>query len=224
MSHELETGAYRACEEPAYLRAAVSELFALIPHIDKLISSASETHAHPERVAGLCDTRTFVTQQLQRAKHRLDQVGANAPARRPAVIDPSAVPSIQARHGQLLNVTISAPAVPTEGISSAEVWMPPGHAAYAHVHHDTDLIVVVRDGEALTLWWDEDGNLHELSQRTGQHLHIPRGVPHAAVNVTARPVLATEFRSNSVFNADTYPLATLDQAVRRRVQATAPAA
>jgi len=60
--------------------------------------------------------------------------------------------------------------------------------------------------------------VHEVHQRAGQHLHIPRGVPHAALNLGARPVLATEFRSNPEFHADNHRLPHLEPIVTARLE------
>jgi uncharacterized RmlC-like cupin family protein len=117
------------------------------------------------------------------------------------------------RQGQPLVPVISRPHTQTRGISSAEVSIPPGHRAKAHVHFDTDVIVTVLYGQAVTLWWDQDGQRHEVPQSAGQQLHIPRGVPHAAVNLGPVPVIALECRSNSVFDADNVLLANFDAQV-----------
>jgi len=133
--------------------------------------------------------------------------------RRPLVLEPGHLASQMSKQGQLLTPVIGMGVAPTLGLSSAEVWMPPGHVSFAHVHHHTGVGVLVLQGEAVTVWWDVDGNAYELAQRAGQHLYIPHGVPHAAINPHRGPVVAAEFRGNSVFNADNVLLPGLDKQV-----------
>jgi uncharacterized RmlC-like cupin family protein len=219
MEHVPEIGRYGTYSNPAQLRVVTKELLNLAVDIDRTIATATEAPtAHVERIAGLEEVKSLIMDGLLCAKHRLDQLSTQQPAREPIVIDPAALPSIQSPQGQPVSPIVSRPAVATEGISSAEVWMPPGHAAFAHVHHETDIIVLVRDGEAVTLWWDTHGSVHEVRQRAGQHLHIPHGVPHAALNLGARPVVATEFRSNPEFNADNHRLPHLEPIVTARLE------
>jgi len=143
---------------------------------------------------------------------------AEIPVTLHTVIDQAAIMS---RQGQPLVPVITRPHIPTRGISSAEVSMPPGHRAKAHVHFDTDIIVTVLYGQAVTLWWDRDGQRHGQPQSAGQQLHIPRGVPHAAVNLGPVPVIALEYRSNSVFDADNVLLPDFDAQVADYAQAAA---
>ncbi len=58
----------------------------------------------------------------------------------------------------------------------------PGYRTPVHVHHRTDESFHVLSGR-LTLW--VDGVFHELEP--GDHVHIPRGVPHAQGNRGTEP-------------------------------------
>lgn len=201
--------------DPTQLRNAINELFDVIGEIDQIVDVTAQLPDTPlEWVAGAEEAKSVLLHRVKLAKRRLSQLGGTHPPR-PVVLDPTSMPAIQSRQGQALNPVITRPAVATHGISSAEVWMPPGHASLPHVHHHTDLIVLLRNGQAITMWWDHHGDRHELIQHPGQHLHIPHGVPHAAVNPGNRPVIATEFRSNPIFDADTQRLPHLDPEVSR---------
>jgi uncharacterized RmlC-like cupin family protein len=201
---------YDDVDDPGRLRTAINELFDVISEIDKIVEATAQLPGTaPAWIAGAKQAKTVLLHRVKQAKRRLGQLEFTSEPQ-PVVLDPATMPAIQTRQGQPLNPVITRPAVAAEGISSAEVWMPPGHTARPHVHHNTDLIVLLRDGHAITLWWDRHGIMHELAQHPGQHLHIPRGVPHAAFNPGNRPVIATEFRSNPVFDADTHRLPHLD--------------
>lgn len=199
-------------QDPSRLRIAASELFALMADLDQLAETLAERPEQAmERAAGVQAAKAILLARVVAARRQLTHHTSTPPA--PAVLDPTTLPAQHSTQGQHLNPVISRPAVATDGISSTEVWMPPGHAARAHVHHDTDVIVLVRDGRAITIWWDHHGQPHELPHHPGQHLHIPRGVPHAAINPGNRPIIATEFRSNSHFDADNHLLPDLDHTV-----------
>ena len=225
MKNATEIPAAGSGENVDYLRAGADQLRSIACDIGRLIDvSTMKPALQPERVAGQQDAHAVVMQLVDTVERRLDQLTAAARMRTPVVVDPMTAPLTRSAQGQLLFPIVSRPMVHTEGISSAEVWMPPGHAAHAHVHYDTDIIVLVRDGEAVTLWWDGQGVVHELQQRCGQHLHIPRGVPHAALNRGNRPVLASEFRSASCFQEDNHRLPDLEPIVRARLQVPLAAA
>ena len=155
---------------------------------------------------------------------QLDDLSRASTDRRPVVLDPAQLSGLMSRQGQPLTPVITAEVAPTDALSSAEVWMPPRHTSFAHVHHHTGVGVLVLQGKAITLWWDEKGRLHELPQVAGQHLFIPHGVPHAAINPHEVPVVAAEFRSNPVFNADNVLLPGLDSEVAARMRSVLAAA
>jgi uncharacterized RmlC-like cupin family protein len=219
-----ERDRYHRCNDPTSLRTAINELFNLIVEIDRIIDVASNPpEAHPQRIAGLHEAKSMAMQNIRYAKHRLDQLRKIAPAGRPTLVEPDGLP-VYASQGESLSPVISRPMVAAVGISSAEVWIPPQHAAHAHVHYDSDVVMLVRDGEAMTLWWDEHGELYEVRQTAGQHLHIPHGVPHAVLNLTKRPVVASEFHGNSVFDADDHRLDQLAPVIAARLGTVSDAA
>jgi uncharacterized RmlC-like cupin family protein len=213
-----EKNRYHRCNDPTSLRTAINELFNLVVDIDRIIDAAGyppDAH-HPEHIAGLHEAKSMAMQNIRYAKCRLDQLRKLAPAGRPVLVEPDGLP-VYSSQGESLSPVVSRPMVAAVGLSSAEVWIPPGQAAHAHVHYDSDVIMLVRDGEAVTMWWDEHGDLHEVHQTVGQHLHIPHGVPHAMLNVGVRPVIASEFHGNAVFDADDHRLDQLAPVVAARL-------
>jgi uncharacterized RmlC-like cupin family protein len=113
----------------------------------------------------------------------------------------SGAQEILSHQGQPLCPMVTEPHVSGTPISSAQVWMPPGHIANVHVHDETWVIVVVLFGGAVTLQWDFNGDISAVHHRPGDHVVIPAGVPHTAV-CTVGPVIAIEARSNGTFDAD----------------------
>lgn len=135
--------------------------------------------------------------------------------RRLSLVDPTEIRTVLEPHGLRIEPVITSPRVKTRGISGGVVEVPPAGAARAHQHLDTDVIVVVTSGHALTLW---GANLeNEISQVPGQFLHIPAPVPHAVVNLSVdNPVHALEFRSDAEFSRDMHLLPHLQDRVRSR--------
>jgi len=168
-------------------------------------------------VAGAADAWARLAHRRQQVQAQLRQLEVVPVGRRPLVFDPVRLAGITSRQGQPLVPVITSEVAPTFGLSSAQVWMPPQHTSFAHVHHHTGVGVLVLQGRAVTLWWDEHGEMHELPQVAGQHLFIPYGVPHAAINPHTVPAVAAEFRSNPVFNADNDLLPDLDEQVAARL-------
>jgi uncharacterized RmlC-like cupin family protein len=200
-----------ATTDPLRLRAVFEALTELVDDLD------------PDRIT-VTDLRDLLLNRRQSVQDRMDEVMGRSSDRRPVVLDPTALHGHMSRQGQPLTPVITAGAAPTHGLSSAEVWMPPYHTSFAHVHRYTGVSVLVLQGSAITLWWDEDGGMHELPQVAGQHLYIPHGVPHAAINPHNVPVVAAEFRSNPVFNADNELLPDLDPLVTARISTVRAAA
>jgi uncharacterized RmlC-like cupin family protein len=143
--------------------------------------------------------------------------------RRPTLVDAADIHSVLEPHGLIIHPVISCPQVTTRGISGGIVKVPPGGAARAHQHRDTDVIVVVTRGHALTLWGEELE--HEVPQGPGQFLHIPAPVPHAVVNLSVEePIYALEFRSDAEFSRDMHLLPHLQGKVQARSDAVSHAA
>jgi len=159
------------------------------------------------------DMRARLVQHRQLLRHQMRDAGLSAGLGRPLVLDPAQLASVMSRQGQPLTPVVTIGTVPTNVLSSAEVRMPPLHTSKAHVHHGTDIVLIVMTGQAITLWWDDGGVMHKLSQQAGQHLFMPHGVPHAAINPGATETVGTEIRSNPDFSSDNELLPHLDPPV-----------
>ena len=201
---DLATGTYHSVDDPADLRVALRELHRIHTLIDQLGELTAEMpDVEIERAAGIRVASTLIAGLITHAENRLDQLVAIRPVRQPVVIDPATLAmDADSPHNLPVIPVITAPYTATELLSTAEAWILPGQRTRAHVHLGTDVFVLVRSGRAVTVWWDEQGRRHELPQSAGQHLHIPSGVPHCAYNPGRQPVLATQVRSNPVFDAD----------------------
>lgn len=212
MSTAFAGGRHRAdATDPVHLRVVYDVLTDLVDDLD------------PDAVA-TADLRILLMHRRELVQSQLDGAVHVAKHPQPVVLDPARLSGLMSRQGQPLTPVITAGSAPTAGLSSAQVWMPPHHTSFAHVHHHTGVGVLVMQGKAITLWWDDDGKIHELPQVAGQHLFIPPGVPHAAINPHDVPVVAAEFRSNPVFNADNELLPDLDSEVAGRLATVLAAA
>jgi len=211
MSRSLGRRSHADATDPLHLRVVYDVLTGLVDDLD------------PETVTG-AQLRDLLVHRRELVQSQLDNAMRATTSRRPVVLDPAQLGGLMSRQGQPLTPVITADVAATEGLSSAQVWMPPHHTSFAHVHHHTGVGVLVLQGRAITLWWDEKGKLHQLPQVAGQHLFIPHGVPHAAINPHEVPVVAAEFRSNPVFNADNELLPDLDPEVAARMRTVLAAA
>jgi uncharacterized RmlC-like cupin family protein len=213
---------YREVADIEYLRAVIDALTGLVAEIeiDPEVTSSIPGVDRP-RVAGQRAVRALALRRRQWAVDRVTQLIGKTAHRCPVMLDPIDQAPILSTQGQPLTPLITTGTAGTTSLSSAQVWMPPGHVSHAHVHLHTDVGIVVLQGKAITLWWDVAGVMHEFLQSAGQHLHIPFGTPHAAVNPFGQPVVATEWRSNRIFNADNERIPALDAEVRAREAAAA---
>jgi uncharacterized RmlC-like cupin family protein len=203
-------GATTQPSDPAHLRLLSDVLTSLAKDFDVLPPDVDAD-----------EVRRFLLQRRDEARAQAQDLLPRT--RRPVVLDPEARPAVQSRQGQPLVELITARTATTVDLSSAEVRMQARHVARAHVHHHTGLLLVVLRGRAITLWWDEDGAMHELPQRPRQHLYMPPGVPHAAVNPYRVPVVAAEVRASPIFGEDNDLLPDLDAAVSIRMASLLPA-
>lgn len=141
----------------------------------------------------------------------------------PMLVSMDHVQPLMSQQGQPMVPLVSADimGMATTLLSTGVVHMQRGHAARAHCHLETDVIVLVwRSGRAgaLTLYGEQLEN--EIWQRPGQALWIPRGVPHAALNPSRfRTIVAWEFRSSPVLGADNQLLEELEPIVTTRREA-----
>lgn len=201
---------YTELTDPCYLRVVCDVLTSVVDDLDTTPTDGAELRAR------LVLRRQLIRRQL------IDALPAGQG--RPLVLDPAQLAGVMSRQGQPLTPVVTAATVLTNALSSAEVRMPPMHTSKAHVHHDTDIVLILTTGHATTLWWDEDGTLHQLPQRAGQHLFMPRRIPHAAINPGRVHTVGIEIRSNPDFNADNELLPHLDPQVTATMAAIAAAA
>jgi uncharacterized RmlC-like cupin family protein len=219
MTQPLAPNAFSGVTDLNYLRAAIEVLGNLVDQINDQARIQGVGRDAEARSAGMHIIRQLTVRLRGKALDRMDDLRLSEPEREPVVLDPANGDSLFSVQGQPLTPLITAGAAHTSGLSSAQVEMPPFHRSFAHIHHHTDVGVFVHEGQAITVWWDRHGRSHELFQVAGQHLHIPAGVPHAAINPFSRRVVAAEFRPNPVFNADNHRLETLDDEVAERFMA-----
>lgn len=89
-------------------------------------------------------------------------------------------------------------------ISLGVVYMPPAGIANAHKHANTDIIVSLTEAGprgAITLWGEELENM--IIQYMGQHLYMPAGIPHVAINPSKTDYIrACEYRSSGQLMLD----------------------
>lgn len=137
----------------------------------------------------------------------------------PVLVDIEPSHLSMSKQGQPMIPLISADIryMTTALLSAGVVYMDGRHKSRAHLHTETDVVVLLwQSGEqgALTVYGQHLE--HEVWQRPQQALWIPRGVPHAAINpsLTER-IMAFEFRSNPVLGDDNQLLPELDHVVSR---------
>lgn len=137
----------------------------------------------------------------------------------PVLVDITPDRLSMAKQGQPMIPLISADirGMATTLLSAGVVYMDGDHASHAHLHTNTDVVVLLwHSGErgALTLYGERLE--HEIWQLPQQALWIPRGVPHAAINPSrTERVVAFEFRSNPVLGDDNRLLPELDHVVSK---------
>lgn len=133
---------------------------------------------------------------------------------RVSIADQAGVASPQGQH---LTPIIYSSTAPVQSIAAGHVFMPAGHLARAHVHHNTEIIVYVLEGIAATLWGEE---MEPLIHGPGSMIWVPAGVPHTAINLSeTMPVKALEIRTDPAFNDDVELLPHLDDVAASRVGA-----
>jgi uncharacterized RmlC-like cupin family protein len=115
----------------------------------------------------------------------------------------------QSPQDQLLTACVTSELSGAQRISAGICVMPPSHQSRAHMHEENEIVVLVLEGKAATLWgWD----LTPMVHGPGEFVFVPPGVPHVAVNLSDNArVVAVEHRTDPDFNADVRLLPDLDQ-------------
>ena len=106
----------------------------------------------------------------------------DAAGKRVVVGSPYRSEGVVGSQGQYLIPTITQDMCGATGLSACMVLMPPGTASQAHVHRNTEIIVVCIEGFAATLIGAE---LEPVFHGPGEFIYIPEGVVHVAVNLSA---------------------------------------
>lgn len=120
--------------------------------------------------------------------------------KRVVVSSPYRSEGVLGSQGQYIIPTITKDMCGATGLSSCMILMPPGATSQAHLHRDTEIIVVCIEGFAATLIGTE---LEPVFHGPGEFIYIPEGVMHAAVNlsVTERAV-GMEVRTDPHLDVD----------------------
>ncbi len=129
-----------------------------------------------------------------------DDAPPNTAGKRVAVGSPYRSEGIMGAQGQHLIPTITQDMCGSTGLSACMVSMPPGTKSQAHVHRNSEIIVVCIEGFAATLIGPE---LEPVFHGPGEFIYIPEGVMHVAVNLSATErSIAMEVRTDPHLNVD----------------------
>jgi uncharacterized RmlC-like cupin family protein len=89
---------------------------------------------------------------------------------------------------------IAAETVGSKGICMHLLTIPPGARAKAHLHENHETAIYLLAGEVLTLYGDR--LQHRMTNKAGDLVYIPAGVPHLPVNVSSEPASAVIARTD----------------------------
>ena len=107
---------------------------------------------------------------------------------------------------QILTPTITS----GSQISAGFVVMPPGHRAAPHLHRKYDIVVMVLEGNVMSVLGD---NLEEtIEHGPGDSILVEAGVPHLGVNLSrTHRVVLIECRADPTFVEDVQLLPHLEE-------------
>ncbi len=124
----------------------------------------------------------------------------DATGKRVVVGSPYRSEGVVGAQGQYLIPTITQDMCGSTGLSACMVLMPPGTASQAHVHLNTEIIVVCIEGFAATLIGE---NLEPVFHGPGEFIYIPEGVVHVAVNLSGTErAVGMEVRTDPQLDVD----------------------
>jgi uncharacterized RmlC-like cupin family protein len=89
---------------------------------------------------------------------------------------------------------IAAETVGSKGICMHLLTIPPGARAKAHLHEAHETAVYLLAGEVVTLYGDR--LQHRMTNKAGDLVYIPAGVPHLPVNLSGEPASAVIARTD----------------------------
>jgi uncharacterized RmlC-like cupin family protein len=93
-----------------------------------------------------------------------------------------------------------APGVSAESVGAEALWLgsvtlPPGGRTKAHIHEQHESAFYLVSGDEVEQWSGEELE-HRAVARVGDHIYVPAGVPHVAVNRTATPAFLVGARTD----------------------------
>ncbi|OLZ51653.1 hypothetical protein BS329_15415 [Amycolatopsis coloradensis] len=126
------------------------------------------------------------------------------------------LPSVLGAQQQILTPAVHSGVAPVRHLSAGSARMPGEYSTQAHEHPDSEIIVFVHRGLAVSLWGED---MTPVLHRPGSVMWIPPGVAHAAVTLNPhRGVAAFEVRSDRTFGDDTVLRPDLDFLVSKRIR------
>jgi uncharacterized RmlC-like cupin family protein len=124
----------------------------------------------------------------------------DAAGKRVVVRSPYESEGVVGAQGQYLIPTITQDMCGATGLSACTILMPPGSTSQAHLHQDTEIIVVCIEGFAATLIGPE---LEPVFHGPGEFIFIPEGVLHVAVNLSnTERAVGMEVRTDPQLDVD----------------------
>ncbi len=102
----------------------------------------------------------------------------------------------RSQQGSVYAPGISADTVGARALFLGMVTLPPGERTRAHVHARHESAFYVLDADEVELWTGE-ALQHCSVARQGDYLFIPAGVPHVAVNRSAKPAVFVGVRNEA---------------------------
>src|SRR5262245_45178597 len=99
----------------------------------------------------------------------------------PVVVRKREVLQERSPQAQLLRPLVHRGVAPVGDISLGDVTMPGGGISEPHVHEHSEIIVLVLEGYAATLWGED---MEPAVHGPGDPIWVPAGVPHVAVNLS----------------------------------------
>lgn len=138
---------------------------------------------------------------------------------RVAVVNREDAVEVHGSQAQDLTALVTSGTVGAQNLPGGVVRMRPGGISRAHVHVRSEIVVALLLGDAATIVW-EDGVARAVRHGVGTMCYIGPGVPHCAVNLSGtHPLVALEFRTDPLFNADVVLLPDLEDHCRAMAKA-----
>lgn len=152
----------------------------------------------PERAAGIAAGAALVNRRIRLVREQL--LPSSSPLSMSScgvrVLDPGRRAWRETAYGQDLLPVIADPDLDAgSGLSSGVTRLASGQDTRPRADSAADTVMVVLFGSVVVRWWDADGKTAQVQGLRHQHVHIPRGVPHAVSNPGAVPALLVVVRA-----------------------------